>query len=199
MSRVRYAASIQRRLMAYYGLGSLPDVDGFVVACEELSRERLLVRHAGDTLELRLELPADMLQVAGPLSLDQLCQLVEGVSHFVLVAERGRHELPTTQLELELQAEIDKFIALGVAAETPLDAGRLAELHGRLFDGARFLHAPDSERGERYRTAHRLAVRYLRRLFSRYIRFARHEEMRRVLRDFYRAGPRGKIALARAA
>ncbi|MCH7929016.1 MAG: ATP-binding protein [Proteobacteria bacterium] len=40
----------------------------------------------------------------------QMMHSVEGVSHFVLVAERARRELPVTQLELELQAEIDKFL-----------------------------------------------------------------------------------------
>jgi hypothetical protein len=195
-------ADIQSRLMRYYALDEQPHVDDFVSARHDVARERLLVRHADDALELALELPADVVGEGRALDLDRLCQVVEGVSHFVLVAERARCDLPTTQLELELQAEVDKFVLLALAAERPLAAGERAVLHDRLFAHARFLHPEGTELGERYRTAHRLAERFTARLDRDHLVRTGGDgviALQERLRRFYRAGPAGKIALALAA
>ena len=72
MSQVPAAlADIQRRLVSYYGLDAIPAVEGFVSAREDVERERLLVRDAGDAVELTLELPAYAVE-HGPMSLDAL-------------------------------------------------------------------------------------------------------------------------------
>jgi hypothetical protein len=191
-------ADIQRRLVSYYGLDAIPAVEGFVSAREDVERERLLVRDADDAVELSLELPAHAV-AEEPASLDALCQLVEGVSHFVFVAERARRELPTTQLELELQAEVDKFVVLAIASDDVLGQSERAELHQRLFGAARFLHPAGSECGDRYRMAHQLAMRFTYRLDHRYLRGGRVRELRAALRHFYRVGQSAKLTLARAA
>jgi hypothetical protein len=50
-------------------------------------------------------------------NLADLCLLIEGVSHFLGVAWHATQERPVTCLELELQAEIDKYVlALLLAA-----------------------------------------------------------------------------------
>ena len=189
-------AAIQRRLVHYYGLDEVPAIDGFVRVSDDVEREQLLVRWGEDGVEMALELPR---HAATGRDLDAICQLVEGVSHFVLVAERARSELPLTQLELELQAEIDKYVVLAVTSEPPLDAISRAALHERLFGAVRFLHPPDTEHGERYRIAHRLAMRFTQKLDHRYLRHGRHHELRAALCRFYRAGQTTKLELARAA
>jgi hypothetical protein len=197
--------SLQRRITHFYGLDETPEVDAFVRVLDDPSRrERLLVRDGGDDgVEVALELPAAALGERAPFSLDDLCQVVEGVSHFVLIAERARCELPTTHLELELQAEIDKFVLLSASDTAGLEASNdglhAPALRQRLFGPARFLDPPGTERGDRYRMVHDLAGRYACRLERDFIRRARHVELRSELRRFYRAGQTTKIALARAA
>ena len=185
--------------MVYYRLEELPDVEPFVALRSDVDRERVVIRDRGGTVELRVELPADAVEPKAGLSLDKLCQVVEGVSHFLLLAERARRELPTTQLELELQAEVDKFVLLGVALDRPLGRAQLRSLRRKLFAQARFVDPPGSERGERYRMAHRLAERFIHQLDRRYLRRQRLSEVRETLQHFYRMGQTSKIALTRAA
>lgn len=191
-------ATIQQTLVGFYALDEIPDVAAFVRVSADGGRERLLVRDGDDGVEVTLELPPSTMVQQGELGLDAICQLVEGVSHFVLVAERARRELPTTQLELELQAEIDKYVVLAVAVDQQLDRAERAELHGRLFAGG-FVDPPGSERGERYRLAHELAMRFTYRLEVRYLARGRIVELRDALRRFYGAGPSAKLDMARAA
>jgi hypothetical protein len=181
--------SIQRRLERYYGLERAPDVTRFAKPCADGERETLLVRESEATVELALVVPTDAPHAGAN---DTWLQLLEGVSHFVYVVERVRTGLPTTQLELELQAEVDKFVLLGLEPGfDPLSARRL---HTSLFEGGRFLDPRGSEAGERYRLANDLAARLAARLLAR-----DHRETRTLLRRFYRAGQTDKIALARAA
>ena len=188
---------MQEQLRRLYALDHQPSVAAFVRPIEgdgrQVRRERVLVREADDSIELAVELPRETLQA--PQELDSLCQLFEGVSHFVLLAERARCDLHTTQLELELQAEIDKYLLLAFDAAPAVRA----KLKSRLFDNARFIDPPGSERGERYRRAHRLARKFIDRIERHYWRLARREALIAELRRFYRTSPASKIAFAQAA
>ena len=199
-SRRRLPELVQRHLTDLYALDDQPPVGEFLHYRSGAGRERLLLRHGeDDVLEMTLELPREAMAPSGPLRLDTTCQVVEGVSHFVLVADRARRELSTTQLELELQAEIDKFVILALSPGRPLEPHELSRLHGRLFQAVRFVHRADSEDGERYRIANRLGARFARHLDRDYLSRARFAELLEALRRFYRAGPTAKIAMAEAA
>jgi hypothetical protein len=124
---------------------------------------------------------------------DRYLQLIEGVSHFVLLAERIRTGLPTSQLELELQAEVDKLVLVDGALRLKRD--RLARLHSRLYGGATYLHSADTVEGERYRLATASAARFTRRLGLLPGRSQRDS----LLRRFYQSGLRDKLAMAHAA
>lgn len=181
---------IQRRIERYYGLESAPDVVLFTSAGTDGEREVLLVRDDGQDVEMALRVPGDAPRAGAN---DVWLQLLEGVSHFVYLAERVRTGLPVTQLELELQAEVDKFVFLALDSGT--DARAESELfHHWIFEQATFLDPPETEAGERYRLANRLAARLAARLSGR-----EDAEIRALLRRFYRAGQAEKIALARAA
>jgi hypothetical protein len=181
---------IQRRIEQYYGLERAPDVARFASAGQDGEREVLFVRDDGQNVEVALRVPGDVPRAGAN---DVWLQLLEGVSHFVYLAERVRTGLPATQLELELQAEVDKFVllALDVGDEHREDA---YSLHQRIFAQATFLDPPGTEAGERYRLANRLAARLAGRLVAR-----DELEVRALLRRFYRAGQAEKITLARAA
>lgn len=181
---------IQKRIERYYALETAPDVVDFATASADGQREVLLVKESDVALELALLVPAAAPRAGAN---DLWLQLLEGVSHFVFVAERARTGLPATQLELELQAEVDKFVFLALEPGLAHRESAL-ELHRRLFSEPSFLHGPDTELGRRYRLAHDLAARLAARLLER-----RPAEVRALLRRFYRAGQTEKIALARAA
>jgi hypothetical protein len=189
--RQRELRRIQQRLERYYGLERAPNVTRFVREGDLGSREVVLVRESNDELEIALVLPPESNQIpeGGALS-DVWLQVAEGVSHFIYLAERARMRLQVTQLELELQAEVDKFVlSLELSTES---AERVL---GRLFDSPRFLDAEGTEAGERYRLAHHLAARFV----SRVIGASDGARAQERLRSFYRAGQTEKIRLARAA
>jgi hypothetical protein len=184
------ARSVQRSLERFYQLEDGPDITDFVRMAEAPSRETLLVRHGDDGLELALVLPHGDDADAN----DSYVQVIEGVSHFVYVAERARIDLPATELELELQAEVDKFVLLAFDEEV-LVMERVRDVHRSLYEDVAFLHDADSEHGRRYRLANELAARVAVRIAGR----AEHSHRQSFLRRFYRAGQTDKIRLARAA
>ena len=195
---LRLPVQIQRALVAYYQLDDVPNVVPFIRAVAGQHRERVLVTEtAGGTLELCLELPEQALNRA-TLGVDLLCQVVEGVSHFLLLADRARRELPATQLELELQAEVDKWLLL-VSHSQPRSLPEWVCLRRTLFEYVNFATDGDGEREERYRIANRLAGQLTHKLELRYLRAYRWDDARKFLRSFFRCGQREKLALAVAA
>ncbi len=190
-ARQRELRRIQRELERYYGLERAPNVTRFVREGDQGSREVVLVREIEGELEMALVLPPESQRIAVGGALDDVwLQVAEGVSHFIYLAERARVSLPVTKLELELQAEVDKFVlSLGFSKES---AEQLVE---RLFASPHFLDAEDTEDGARYRLAHQLAARFV----SRAVVANDRDRARERLRSFYRAGQAEKIRLASAA
>jgi len=186
--------SIQTRLERFYGLERSVDVRDFVREVADDQRETLLVRESDDGVEVALLLPRRALEPHAALDADTVLQVVEGVSHLVYLAERVRTRLPTTRLELELQAEVDKFVLLALDRRDRF-AEDHAALHEVLYERVRYLHDPSSEDGARYRLANELASRYVRRFGPG----ASDRALLAELRRFYRAGQAEKIRLARAA
>ncbi|MGE0790222.1 MAG: hypothetical protein AB7S26_31395 [Sandaracinaceae bacterium] len=142
---------------------------------------------------------------AGHEDLRSVALATEGVSHFLYLSFRADNAMQVTQLELELQAEVDKY------ATAILPELRRAELSGngvgvirersralreRLYERASFIDDGSTDEGERYRVAHRAAARYAARLEERYVRTGRIEELVAELRRFYRLGAREKLERA---
>ncbi len=191
----RLARGIQERLEAYYGLGGLPRVDEFLRPALDGERESLQLRYRADgDLDIAVAAP----EPSGPGDLDGYCQVIEGVSHFVVVAERVRRELPVTQLELELQAEVDKFVLLALM-QRRFEALRARTLHARLYEAITFCDPAGTEPGDRYRFANDLAARYVRRLAEQYAVRGRFGVMRKQLVRFHGAGQAEKLEMALAA
>ncbi|WP_438023237.1 hypothetical protein [Sorangium sp. So ce233] len=221
MHGATFTARIQEHLARTYALDDAPAVDDFIRPTDGGAREALLIRHADGDIEVALHLPRRAISRGGAGTFDEICQIVEGVSHFLYVAERARRELPATQLELELQAEVDKYVLLvhgGLAEEVELpgpplgrrgegappgsrrfEPERAARIRAHLFERVTFMDPPGTETGDRYRIANDLAARFAGRLEAEFARRGRHAELLAALRRFYAAGQTEKIALARAA
>ncbi|MBI5495585.1 MAG: hypothetical protein HY904_11225 [Deltaproteobacteria bacterium] len=160
--------------------------------------------------ERALEAASDAIHAGGVvLNAEQFtdfCVALEGVSHFVLVHHRAITGQPVTQLELELQAEVDKYVIARLSpwmharqltddgvdprvtarVDTPVTPPAAENLHAALFD--HFLLAPhlQDEQAQRYAMANRLARRYCARLERRYLAERRPDDMLRELCAFYR-------------
>ncbi len=108
--------------------------------------------------------PTDALHVGNVA--DYLTAL-EGVSHFVCVAWHARHGRDVSLLALELQAEIDKYVATYALLRRQAPRRFPAELHDLLFTRTQIDPALAGERAPLYRTATAHAARYCRTLERR--------------------------------
>lgn len=123
---------------------------------------------------------------------------VEGVSHFVYTAVCAQRERAVSALELELQAEVDKYVTCLLAGEAAL--ARSEAWRRRLYDDCTFDDDLDADEYDRYRAANANARRYTASLERRYVAPRRMPEMLGELRRFYRLPLAGKLdAIARAA
>jgi hypothetical protein len=189
------AMRVQSGLERMYRLDRVADIADFVLGANDGEREALLLHEAKDgALEVSLRLPL----LEAEAGLDTMCQIIEGVSHFVYVVERARLGREATQLELEVQAEVDKWVVLA-ASMRGFDADGSATLRARLYERVIFVDDADSEVGERYRVANDVANRFVRRLERDYVGCARFIDLRAELRRFFHVGQEDKLRLARAA
>jgi hypothetical protein len=200
------ARTVQTALERLYQIEEAPTVEPFVTLADDGQREALFFRQSeeGD-LEIAVRLPPlrnhESSEKEGGLEIDSLCQIIEGVSHFVMIAERSRAERETTQLELEMQAEVDKYVVLATAIARPLgtlDIARSHRLRAQLYDDVLFSHGETTEIGIRYRLANSTAARFVRRLEREYVKTGRIHEMRGALRRFFSGGQEEKLRLAAA-
>jgi hypothetical protein len=206
-------ASLQDALAEIYDLPATPDVREFLLTdrahlAEMSSRqsdEQLLLAEEGDTLSMALFIdPQVLLRLAGRDPLESLTHenladyltVAEGVSHFVYVAWNTVYDKPVTLLELELQAEVDKYVLCAWLLSAQ-NAGRFpCELHRALFDRSRVDPVAAEGREGLYHTASRYAARFCRRVAARLER-RRRGSMRETLaelRRFYRWGNARKLA-----
>ena len=159
--------------------------------------EQLLVAtdSTGVTLGLFLD-PAVLARLAAANPLDALnggnladCwTALEGVSHFVYLAWNAGHDRAVSLLELELQAEVDKYVVslLLLRAQDPTRFP--GELHHALFERARVCPALAGDRIGLYHRAHRYAARFCRHI-GRLLQPAGSQAQavaRAELRRFYR-------------
>ena len=122
------------------------------------------------------------------------------MSHFVYSTWRLEVDVPVSLLELETQAEVDKYAATVFLIASQQGGAYPSQVHPRLFDRVGFDARLEPEQYHRYRTAHRCAARYCRRLEHHYVQRgeARIEALVRELRKFYRLGSSAKLAYALA-
>jgi hypothetical protein len=188
---IALASRVQHALERLYRLDRSADVDDFVVGADDGEREALLVRHAEDgVMELSLRVPR-----LGDGTLDPICQIIEGVSHFVYLADRASRQREATQLELELQAEVDKYVVLAASIDG-FDEARSKQLRERLYESVSFVHEADSAEGERYRVANTCARRFTARLERDFVARARFGELHGALRAFFHMGQGEKLRAA---
>jgi hypothetical protein len=200
---------IQEQLESIYGLRCEYRARDFVLRDAEVVRalggtaradEELLVAEGAEGLELSLYLDEALLArmealhpvEALDVDLNAFCTVAEGVSHFLYVARSAALDRHVSLLEMEAQAEVDKF-ALCTLLRWGHDVSHWATgLVERLFDAVSFHpHLEPAER-RRYETANRLGQRYARRLLP-LIRARSLDRVLAELRHSYRMGAEAKL------
>jgi len=163
--------------------------------------ERLLLHHDGDEVSLTLYLDDALLarlrdrnplDELGDDDLDDLWTAVEGISHFNYVVHNATARREVTLLELELQAEVDKFVSTVLLAREQGRRAVASRLHHLLFERMTLDRELGEEERERYRLANDYAGRFCRRIGARL--HDAGEEVMAELREFYRFSQRQKIS-----
>ena len=163
---------------------------------------RTLVRAQHDDLAVCVYYPDDLIECLernDPTrrlddgNVDAFVTLVEELDHFLVIAERWRLNGVLSLLDLELHANVTKYLMLKLFVGRMRGAARLGAadtewVRYHLFEKSDFAE-PDDEIRSRYRDASRLAARYVRRLDSLPAP-GRPAELRR----FHRLSPQAKIA-----
>lgn len=207
--------ALQRRLEQLYEVHVDYRVADFVITDAELARrlegdpaarpalEKLLVHQHEDGLDLALYLDAalvERLSEADPRdglhggNLADYCTALEGVSHFLYLSWNAGHDRAVTQMELEMQAEVDKYVTSAWALRDHTHS-LPAQLHRWLFEQADFADDLSRTELERYRDASRYAGAYCRHLADRFLdpHRALSTGMLNELRRFYRLPLHHKI------
>jgi hypothetical protein len=202
-------ARIQRGLERTYRLATGVAVERFVVDEETRdrlssarpAREQLLVSEADDGLDLALYVDAGALarlEARDPArrldddNLGAFLYAVEGVSPFLYMVVCAQQARAVSALELELQAEVDKYVVcLLVTDAGPADSPTWRR---RLYDDCAFEADLDADERDRYRAANANARSYAASLERRYVRRRAIVDMLAELRRFYRLSLGAKLA-----
>lgn len=208
-------AQLQQLLQSVHGVQAQPVRDFLVdrstrerLAPSASPQEVLLLRENGEELHVALFLDESVLSQLGrgfdePWThrrLSAFCAAVEGVSHFLYLAHRARQGGQVSQLELEAQAELDKYLAVVLQLWATGRRAASPRLRRKLFDETVPRPGlPPAER-DRYRLASALAAACARALEARFVLAGRLDALLREVRRLYRMSGGEKFsALARGA
>ncbi len=207
---MKCAGRVQRGLEELYRVATDVAVDDFMIDTptrdglvhQRRPREQLLVVEDAGGMALALFVdPEALANLAqhdpgmrlGDHNLGDFLLVVEGVSHFIYAVCCARAERPVSQLELELQAEVDKYVTCLLV--TAPEARLSAEWRERLFGAAIYDDDLDADERARYRAANDNANRYAAFLETEFVARRRIPEMLRHLRRFYREGLAAKLGI----
>lgn len=205
---------MQENLQSIYELEVAHNIQDFLITNRELARlldtnrsldgarEKLLVYEDEDGLNLSLYLDEEVAGLFDEVhyheqldrqKLEEFCLALEGISHFLYLTWNATHDRAVTMMEMELQAEVDKFILLSrYFRERSLDPSP-GQLRRLLFESAAYHESLDHEERKRYYDASEYAHKYCRNLESRYFNERGKEPLLNELRRFYRLNKRDKI------
>jgi len=198
---------VQRRLESLYALEPEAPVTDFLLSDQAAAGypgggSRTLISMDGDSVSLGVVLDPGVGALLAALdprvlldgrNLDSFCAATEEVSHFVYLRFCARSERTVTQLELELQAEVDKYLCAVFLLSLQNEGAVSKRLKDLLFRHYRIADDASSERAERYRAASQFAYRYCQYLEERFLKPSRLADLARESRRFYRLGQREKL------
>jgi len=204
---------LQNRLQNIYELEMNHCIDDYLITDLNMadarlqaavnSRESLLVCQENDDLFLSLYLQQEILEnlkFNGPGihihkgNINDFCLALEGTSHFVYLIWNASFQRSVTRLEMEIQAEIDKFIILAKYTCQRYVRPASAQLRSILFESVKYRAGLSDQECRRYRDANFFAGKYCRFLDSgNFLRDGLERELLKELRRFYRLNLKDKL------
>jgi len=163
--------------------------------------EQLLLATDEEYLNISLYLDSDLVSRLGKDYLSEHTDkkylhdfwvALEGVSHFLYLAWNASHDRPVSQLELELQAEVDKFVSATTAISSARDTTDMQKIWSMLFSTPKFRANIEHEHLLRYQKANAYASQYCKNLVC--MRKKSNIAMQNELRKFYRLNQQQKIS-----
>ena len=204
---------LQQLLQSVHGVEAEP-VERFLVSAEERERlapgsspdEALLLRGGPvacvGELSVGLFLSDEVLAQLGrshrePWSgrrLSRFCVAAEGVSHFLYLSHRAQAGRQVSMLELEAQAELDKYLCVLMQLWATGRRSASTELRRNLFGRWTPRQGLSVQEGERYRLASALAAAAARVLEARYVVAGRLDGLLREVRRLFRLSGGEKLS-----
>lgn len=169
-----------------------------LTGCKPAAPEMLLVREDGDSMDITLFLDKSLMTSINdrPWHRDwngehfnDYCTVLEGISHFVYLSWSAHYDRPVKMLELELQAEVDKFIVATLDVET----SDTKSLIVRLFENVSYRSTLSAELRQRYRQANKLARHYCKWLDRNFDLSDYNQPLAAELARFYRTSGNEKL------
>jgi len=125
----------------------------------------------------------------------------EEVSHFNYFLHHQLAGRPVSQLEMETQGEVDKFLLTFLSGFNLMNEKQLLTKFERLleqfFERYRLAEHLDEEQCQRYEEANRLAQHFLSKYKAQILDLRKWERTLRLLRRFYRVNLSEKLSLSR--
>ena len=166
------------------------------------AKEKLLVHEDEEGLNLSLYLDQqildhyvryDPMESLDENNVQEFCLVLEGMSHFLYMVWNASYDRSVTLLEMELQAEVDKFIILLECLERQSNSPAPGQLSRLLFQANIYHDDLSYEESRRYRRATEYARRYCRHLEHKFLEQGDRTGLLSELRKFYRLTQTGKL------
>ncbi len=212
-------SAIQKIIEKIYGVETFLNVEDYVIEeplscsqrpqprlkiCSPSSKGCLFISQNEDDLEIAVYINREtvsnlkgrnVLQDFHRKNISDFFLATEEVSHFVYAVWSAIHRRQITILEMELQAEVDKYIT-AILYSGSINKGKIParDIKRCLFEDSILQPDLQLDEKERYKNANRLAMNYCHHLESNYLKKNDLPSMMRDIRHFYRLGQNGKIS-----
>ena len=205
----------QKRLQSIYEIDVKHRAHDFLITDEFIAnqlsgasntcsaRERLLIAECDDGLDISLYISAEVMALLDEqhptdlLSIGnyaEFCLILEGVSHFLYLVWNAGHARQVTLFEMELQAEIDKFILLNALSDDQTgDIFHSQHIGSWLFERHSFEDSLSEDERIRYERANYFAGKYCQGLQQQFCVAEMNQGLLNELRRFYRFGREEKL------
>ncbi len=209
---------LQRHLENIYEVQSGYRVADFLIDDRGLARhldstsnardtpEKLLIQQEGESLNLALYLDPGLLQRLDAddpteslhgANLHDFWMALEGISHFLYLTWNAGYDRSVSLLEMELQAEVDKYILAAFLFGRQMRGMVPKALYRQLFEYASFDERLDEAERHRYRSANYFASRFCSHIQREFLQPGSRGGLINTLRRFYRLTQHRKIKAIR--
>lgn len=198
---------LQQQLEQIYEVDTHLPVSRFLITDPELAdyydtsenprttNEKLLISYTDDGIDVALYLHNNILthlEEHDPLeslhdgNLHEFWVALEGISHFIYLVWNAQYDREISLFELELQAEVDKFITAILLFGQQQDLQHSRSIMTKLFIKLQFDKALQHDERARYSMANQYAYRYCEKLLTLFMEQRNEQRLYNEIRRFYR-------------